>query len=201
MVLMGSWAHLLGRSSSVIALSWPTGTRVWSYLVDCPRAHVFVPDIARLVDLVAERSQARRITLIAFSCGGPLLAEALVELRNRHPTEDHGALQRRCRIANTIFVAADIDLQTFARAYLRPISDVARRTEVYVSENDWALKFASLLSGASRLGRPRFDELTRKTWHRSRATNAWWGSTRPASMVSTSWAAYAAMGTGLPTNG
>src|SRR4029450_13060478 len=71
MVLMGSWAHYLGRSSSVVAFSWPTGTSVWHYLVDCPRARAFVPDIARLVALVAEHSQARRINLIAFSCGSP----------------------------------------------------------------------------------------------------------------------------------
>jgi len=33
---------------------------------------------------------------------------------------------------------------------------------VYVSENDGALEFAALLARASRLGRPRFDELTRE---------------------------------------
>jgi esterase/lipase superfamily enzyme len=162
MVLMGTWAHYLGRSSSVVAFSWPTGTSVWNYLLDCPRARAFVPDIARLVELVADRSQARRINLIGFSCGSPLLAEALVALRDRHPEEDHDALQRRYRIANAIFVAADIDLETFARSHLPALSDVARRTEVYVSENDGALRFAALLSGASRLGRPRFDELTRE---------------------------------------
>jgi esterase/lipase superfamily enzyme len=162
MVLMGGWAHYLGRSSAVVAFSWPTGTSVWNYLVDCPRARAYVPDIARLIALVAERSQARRINLVSFSCGTPLLAEALVELRNRHPEEDHAALQRRYRIANAIFIAADIDLQTFARAHLPALRDVARRTEVYLSENDGALQFASLLSRASRLGRPSFDELTRE---------------------------------------
>jgi esterase/lipase superfamily enzyme len=162
MVLMGTWAHYLGSSSSVVAFSWPTGTAVWNYFLDCPRARAFVPDIARLVELVAERSQARRLNLIAFSCGGPLLAEALVALRERHPEEDAAALQRRYRIANAIFVAADIDLHTFARSHLPALTEVARRTEVYVSENDGALRFAALLAGASRLGRPRFDELTRE---------------------------------------
>jgi esterase/lipase superfamily enzyme len=162
MVMMGTWAHYLGRSSAVVAFSWPTGTSVWNYLLDCPRARAYVPDIARLIALVAERSQARRVNLIAFSCGSPLLAEALVELRNRHPEEDSTALQRRYRIANALFVAADIDLQTFARAHLPALDDVARRTEVYLSENDGALRFASLLSRASRLGRPRFEELTRE---------------------------------------
>jgi esterase/lipase superfamily enzyme len=160
MVLMGGWSHYLGRSSAVIAFSWPTGTSAWDYLRDCSRAQAFVPDIADLVELVAERTRASRINLIGFSCGGPLLAEALTLLRARHAGEDHEALQRRYRIANAIFVAADVDLQTFARSHLPALRDVSRRTEVYVSENDGALWFAALLSRASRIGRPRFDELT-----------------------------------------
>ena len=162
MVLMGSWAHFLGSSSTVIAFSWPTGTRFWNYLFDCPRARAFVPDIARLIALVAEQSQARRLNLVAFSCGSPLLAEALVQLRQAHPDEDRDALQRHYRIANDIFIAADIDLQTFARSHLPALADMSRRTEVYLSEDDAALRFAGLLARASRLGRPRFDELTRE---------------------------------------
>jgi hypothetical protein len=53
-----------------------------------------------------------------------------VLLRQRHPQEDHAALQRRYRIANAMFVAADIDLQIFARSHLPALRDVARRTEV-----------------------------------------------------------------------
>ena len=162
MILMSSWAHFLARQSPVIAFSWPTGTRVWNYLTDCPRARAFVPDIARLIALVGERSQAQRLNLVGFSCGSPLLADALAQLREAHPGEDAEALQRRYRIANAIFVAADIDLQTFARSHLPALSDIARRTEVYLSENDGALKFAALLARASRLGRPRFEELTRE---------------------------------------
>jgi len=162
MILMGSWAHFLGRDSAVIAFSWPTGTRPWDYLFDCRRARAFVPNIARLIEMVAEQSQARRLNLLAFSCGSPLLAEALVQLRNEHPDEDRATLQRRFRIANDIFIAADIDLQTFARSQLPALTDIAGRTEVYLSQNDAALKFAALLARASRLGRPNFDELTRE---------------------------------------
>ncbi len=89
-------------------------------------------------------------------------AEALVQLRARHPEEDHAALQRRYRIANAIFVAADIDLTTFTRAHLPAVSELARRVEVYISEDDFALKVASWLARASRLGRPRLEELTRE---------------------------------------
>lgn len=161
MALMGGWAHYLGRSTPVVAFSWPTGTNVWNYFLDCRRARASIPDIERLVALIAERSQARRLNLIAFSCGSPLLAEALVNLRARHPEEDAASLRRRYRIGSAIFVAADIDLATFARSHLPALLDIAARTQVYVSEDDGALKFAALLAGASRLGRPRFDELTR----------------------------------------
>jgi esterase/lipase superfamily enzyme len=162
MALMGAWAHYLGRASPVIAFSWPTGTQWWNYAFDCPRARAHIPDIARLIALVAERSQAKRLNLLGFSCGAPLLAEALVTLRERHPDEDHAALQRRYRIANAIFVAADIDLTTFTRAHLPALNELARRTEVYVSEDDVALKVSGWLARASRLGRPRLEELTRE---------------------------------------
>jgi esterase/lipase superfamily enzyme len=162
LVFMGAWAHYLGRSSAVVAFSWPTGTRVWNYFLDCRRAQAFVPDIERLITLVSEKTQARRVNLIAFSCGSPLLAEALVKLRARHPEEDHAALQRRYRIGNALFVAADIDLKTFARAHLPAVSDVAVRTLVYVSKDDGALKWSGFLARASRLGRPNFEELTRE---------------------------------------
>ena len=162
LTFMGGWAHYLGRSSAVMTFAWPTGTRAWSYLTDCPRARAFVPDIERLITLVAERSKARRLNLIGFSCGSPLLAEALVALRARHPEEDADALQRRYRIANAIFIAADIDLETFARGHVPALTTIARRTEVYLSEDDLALKVAAFLARASRLGRPRFDELTRE---------------------------------------
>jgi esterase/lipase superfamily enzyme len=162
MILMGSWAHFLGRDSTVIAFSWPTGTRWWNYFSDCRHALTYVPDIARLIALVAEQSQAQRLNLIAFSCGSGVLAEALVQLRQAHPDEDRAALQRRYRIANDIYIAADIDLQTFARSHLPVLLDIAGRTEVYLSQNDSALRFAAWLARASRLGRPSFDELTRE---------------------------------------
>jgi hypothetical protein len=35
---------------------------VWNYFVDCRRARAFIPDLERLVALVAEQSQARRFS-------------------------------------------------------------------------------------------------------------------------------------------
>src|SRR5262249_23563835 len=110
MTLMGAWAHYLGRSSAVVAFSWPTGTRAWNYLLDCPRARVDIPEIERLVALVAEHSKARRLNLIAFSCGSPLLAESLGRLRHPHPRQHHPQVPQRYPIRHGIAAAADTAL-------------------------------------------------------------------------------------------
>ena len=46
-VQMGSFAHYLGQQATV-TFQWPTGTNFWNYLLDCPRAHRYIPDIERL---------------------------------------------------------------------------------------------------------------------------------------------------------
>ena len=83
--MMGSSAHYLGHGA-MVTFQWPTGQNFWNYLTDCPRAEQYVPDIERMIALLA-RSRAQKINLIAYSCGSPLLAEALAHLRARHPTE------------------------------------------------------------------------------------------------------------------
>ena len=157
-VMMGSWAHYLGHGA-MVTFQWPTGQKFWNYVTDCPRAERYVPDIERTVALLA-RTQASHINLIAYSCGSPLLGQALAQLRARHPAETPAQLAGRYRIANVIFAASDVDLKTFTDEYLPPVMDLARQTIVYVSRLDRALGFSSLIAGASRLGRPNAGDLT-----------------------------------------
>jgi esterase/lipase superfamily enzyme len=157
-VMMGSFSAYLGHGA-MVTFQWPTGQNFWNYLTDCPRAYQYIPDIERLIALLSE-TRAQRINLIAYSCGSPLLAQALAQLRKRHPEEDHAQLAQRYRIGNVIFAASDVDLKTFARDFVPPIMDLAGRTVVYFSRKDAALGFSSLVSGASRLGRPNIEELS-----------------------------------------
>ena len=157
-VLMGSFAHYLGHGA-MVTFQWPTGTNFWNYLTDCPRAERYVPDIERLIALLAQ-SSAETITVIAYSCGSPLLGAALARLRARHPAEGRAELARRYRLGNVVFVASDVDLKTFAREYMPPSLDLARQVLVYASRNDRALGFSSLIAGASRLGKPDIADLT-----------------------------------------
>jgi esterase/lipase superfamily enzyme len=157
-VMMGSLSGYLGYGATV-AFQWPTGQHFWNYLTDCPRAEQYIPDIAHLVELLSQ-TNAELINMLAYSCGSPLLAGALANLRARHPDEDRATLAKRYRIGNVIFAASDIDLKTFAREHVAPIMDLARQSIVYMSRRDAALGFSTLVAGASRIGRPDIEDLT-----------------------------------------
>ncbi|GKS59335.1 hypothetical protein YTPLAS18_28620 [Nitrospira sp.] len=159
-VLMGSFAHYLGHAATV-SFQWPTDLHFWNYLTDCARARKYIPHIERLISIVS-RTKAEHLNLVAYSCGSPLLAEALVRLRAGAPDEDPEALRRRFHIGNVIFAASDIDLRTFTREAFPPIKDMATQVLVYISKNDAALGFSSLMAGGSRLGNPKASELTRE---------------------------------------
>jgi esterase/lipase superfamily enzyme len=156
-VQMGSFAHYLSQGATV-TFQWPTGTMFWNYVSDCPRARQSIPDIARLVALLS-RTQARQVNLLAYSCGSPLLASALAQLREKHADLDPAALQKRFRIGNVIFAASDVDLKTFAREHVKPALDLSQQVIVYFSRADRALGFSSLIAGASRLGDPDLKDL------------------------------------------
>ena len=163
-VLMGSFAHYLGQGA-MVTFQWPTGLNFWSYLTDCPRAERDVPDIERTIALLA-KTRAEFVNIIVYSCGSPLVAQALARLRARHPGEGRDALAKRYRIGSVIFAASDVDLKTFAREYVPPVMDLSRQMIVYYSRRDAALGFSSLIAGASRLGRPSIDDLTEKDLER-----------------------------------
>ena len=156
-VQMASFAHYLGQGATV-TFQWPTGTKFWNYVSDCPKARQSIPDIARLVALLG-RTQARQVNLLAYSCGSPLLASALAQLRAQHAALDPARLQQRFRIGNVIFAASDVDLKTFAREHVKPALDLGQQVIVYFSRSDRALGFSSLIAGASRLGSPELDDL------------------------------------------
>src|SRR6185503_8365522 len=157
-VQMGSFAHYLGHGA-MVTFQWPTGLNFWNYITDCPRAERYIPDIERLVALLA-RSSAEHVNILAYSCGSPLLGAALARLRGRHPQETRAELAKRYRIGNVIFAASDVDLKTFAHEHVPPILDLAQQLIIYASRNDRALGFSSLLAGASRLGKPDIADLS-----------------------------------------
>lgn len=159
-VLAGSLSTYLGQGATV-AFQWPTGQHWWNYLSDCPNSEKYIPDIARTIELLG-RTRAEYINLLAYSCGSPLLASALRQLRAQHPDETREQLTKRFRIGSVVFAASDVDLKTFAREDVPAIMDLAQQTTVYISRKDAALGFSTLVAGVSRIGRPDIANLSRK---------------------------------------
>lgn len=158
----GSFAHYLGSAGAIVTFQWPTGVHFWNYLTDCPRARQYIPQLQHLIELLARKTTAKHINLIAYSCGSPVLAEALSRLRQTYAQDSAEQLGQRLRIGNVMFAASDIDLKHFTKAHLEPILALSTKTIVYVSRNDMALNALSVLLGASRLGAPEGDEIDPK---------------------------------------
>lgn len=158
-VLMGSSSLYLGQGATV-AFQWPTG-QIWYDYSDCAKAEKYIPDIARLIELLGH-TKAEYINLLAYSCGSPLLASALQLLRARFPDEVRDQLTKRFRIGSVVFAASDVNLKTFARDDVPAIMDLAQQTTVYMSQLDAPLGISGWLSGSSRIGRPDFADLEDK---------------------------------------
>jgi esterase/lipase superfamily enzyme len=151
--------HCSLRRGAMVCFAWPSRQSLYLYGQDVDRARASAPHLNELIELIATRTDAERINLLAYSCGAAMVSEALVELRGKYPDDDAAALGKRLRIGNVIFAASDIDLKTFAKRQLDQIRALAQHVVVYIAENDAALGMAKFGYGTSRLGRPDLKEL------------------------------------------
>ena len=151
--------HFTGRGGAMICFAWPARQSLMLYGSDVERGKKSAHYLADLIELLARRTDAESINVLAYSAGAVATADALCQLRDRYPDDDADALSKRLRIGNVIFAASDLDLQAFAREQLNRIEDIGQNTIIYIAANDAALGFASFGAGASRLGRPDLKAL------------------------------------------
>jgi len=147
------------RGGAMICFGWPSRQSVMLYNGDVERGKKSAHYLADLVELIANRTDAESINILAYSAGAVVAADGMCQLRDRYPDDDPAALSKRLRIGNVVFAASDLDLKAFARDQFKRIQDVGQNTIIYIAENDAALGWASLGYGASRLGRPDVKSL------------------------------------------
>jgi esterase/lipase superfamily enzyme len=157
--VMAKLFHCSGRGGAIVCFGWPTRQSLFLYGSDVKRARASAPRLVELIELIAARTDADRINILAYSAGATLAVEGLTKLRDRYPDDDAEALSSRLRIGNVIFAASDIDLKTFATSQLSRVRDLADGVVIYIADNDAALGMASFGYRASRLGRPDLKEL------------------------------------------
>lgn len=151
--------HFTGRRMVVLAFIWPSAGSLFHYLTDVGNAAASVDPFARLVELLADNTQASRIDVLAYSAGAQIVSPALAQLGTSRPGESRDTLRDRLRLGQIYFAAPDIDTRRFVDE-LGAYIDIADRVSVSANLNDFALRFAEVIGRASRAGRPNLSELS-----------------------------------------
>jgi esterase/lipase superfamily enzyme len=153
------YAHFTGRNSVVMLFSWPSAESLLRYAVDVNNVRGTVAVFARLVELLAQYTNARHIDILAYSAGAQVLSPALALLRAQQRDQDEGALRDRFRLGEIYFAAPDIDFATFLTD-LATYDGMVQHVTLALNPNDSVLAFAKRHHGVSRAGLPDPNELT-----------------------------------------
>ena len=105
--------HFTGRRMVVLAFLWPSGGSILRYFTDVANAAASVDDFVRLVELLAEHTQAAHIDVLAYSAGAQITSPGLAQLGTPRPGESRQQLRQRLRLAEVYFAAPDIDTRRF----------------------------------------------------------------------------------------
>lgn len=144
--------HFAGRDMVTLGFAWPTHQDLFRYLTgqDVARGEHSVRVLGALLDLLAERTSARRIHLVSWSAGGRVVAHALHDLERWERRRDEAPTQ--ARIGTALFAAPDVAVHEFI-GLLPGIERIAERVIVTASDDDGALSNASLImGGGGRVG-------------------------------------------------
>jgi esterase/lipase superfamily enzyme len=113
--------------------SWPSGGALKDYKYDFDSARFAIDHLEAFLSLVASRSGAAHLHVIAHSMGNwPMLA--VLDKVARAPTN-------KTKIDQIILAAPDIDAAEFAKMAFA-ISTIANGVTLYASSNDFAMKAA-----------------------------------------------------------
>lgn len=116
---------------SAFLYSWPSGGETSDYAYDFESARFTIEYLKKFIELVAARTGAKEIHLIAHSMGNVALMNALEQL-SREPRRT-GA-----RINQVVLAAPDMDVREFERL-ARAITPVAKSVTLYASSKDIAM--------------------------------------------------------------
>ncbi len=148
------WHHL-GRRGLPIAYSWPTGINGWvvnAYGYERESGDFTLPHFARLLRHLAAMPAVERVHLIGHSRGNAVILDTLRDLTLRLAIEGLDA-REVLKIQTLVLAAPDVSIDVFQARFLEPgFTRVARRTVLYVSEQDSALSASSWMHGARRIG-------------------------------------------------
>lgn len=147
--------HFTGRNSVVLLFNWPTAENFLRYSRDMVTAAESAPELARLIELLSEHTDAEHIDVFTYSAGATVGSKGLAIVgRDAAANGDTAA-----RLGEIYHAAPDADF----RGFVDDMKDYANRAErmtVAVNMNDSALRLSARVNNGSRAGRPDMAELS-----------------------------------------
>ncbi len=110
-------------------------------------------NLAGLLRLIGERTDATSIHILGYSAGAPLTSEALVlRAQEMEQKSDDVDTRAAAKIGVVLLVGADLDLQKWSKQQVPVYARKCQRVIVTVSSEDPVLALASAIHGSDRLG-------------------------------------------------
>lgn len=144
--------HYLGYEGVFIAYAWPSTPNRWAYLSDAETTTTTAGHFRKLLEYLAEETNAERIHIIGYSQGTRLVTQTLYNLALMHHDESQQEIHKKLRIGNVILVGSDIDRQAMGTYLADGLLNVPEHLTIYVSEKDKAMKASKVLLKRKRVG-------------------------------------------------
>ena len=151
MLAAGFWHHM-GYRGVPVAFSWPSEQRLVKYISDVKTAEYAASAFRLLLEFLADRTEAERIHIVAYSAGTKLATIALHQLGLKSWAEGKPEALDRNRLGRVVFVAGDVERQLFALTMMDGMGKVFEGMTIYMSETDQALKASRQIHGRERTG-------------------------------------------------
>lgn len=143
--------HFMGSNAVVLVFAWPSAGTLLRYGRDVGTARRSEPVFAGLLDLLARRTKAAHLNVLAYSAGAMIVSPGLARAGSAADPD-------RIHLGEIYYAAPDVDLPVFVDNLPRYEHHV-RRVTIAVNLGDRALSFAQWRHRVSRAGRPNLADI------------------------------------------
>ncbi len=151
--------HFMGYRGAFIAYSWASTPSAFAYFADLEAAVIMARKLRIFLTYLADKTQAEKIHIIAFSAGSRLVVRALHQMALLKAEDTDEEIRKKFRIGNVIIIGGDISQEEFGVGLVDGLLRIPERTTIYASTADRALAFVNWLFRRERLGELWADDL------------------------------------------
>jgi esterase/lipase superfamily enzyme len=160
--------HQRGRKGVPIYYAWPAGQSGFlrGYSYDRESGEFTIFHLKQLLRLLGRLPEVENVNLVAHSRGTDILISAIRELIIEARAAGLDPLEVY-HFGHIVLIAPDMDLEVITqRVAAEGVFQGVKKVTVYVSEEDWAIKFSkSLFSSKRRLGQLNPENFTERQLH------------------------------------